>query len=64
MEDHAEREGGVSMKQDEAIEKCIKAILRSRGDSEDHWRQSRTEKDFAEKLVSCLKELGVLPFDM
>ena len=51
------------MTKDEAIEKCIKAILRSRGDSEAQWRQSATEKDFAEKLVCCLKELGVLPLE-
>jgi hypothetical protein len=45
---------------EEAVEKCVKAILRSRGDNEAQWKEAATHKDFAEKLVACLKELGLL----
>jgi hypothetical protein len=49
------------MTKEEAVEKCARAIIRSRGEREDTWRDAVRDKDFAEKLVVCLKELGLLP---
>jgi hypothetical protein len=54
-------EGVFIVTEGEAIEKCARAILRSRNEREDIWRESLRDKDFAEKLVVCLKELGLLP---
>jgi hypothetical protein len=46
----------------EAIEKCVKAMLRNRSVFETQWKESATDKDFAEKMVICLRELGLLSF--
>jgi hypothetical protein len=48
------------MTKEEAVERCTKAILRDLSQPEYAWRESVQNKDFAKKLVACLKELGLL----
>ena len=46
--------------QDEALEKCVKAILREERVSTENWNDATSTKDFAKKMVICLDALGLL----
>lgn len=48
------------MTEDEAVEKCTKALLRHRNVPEHVWREAGDSLDFARQMVVCLRELGLL----
>jgi hypothetical protein len=52
----------VTPEQNQAVERCTKAILQHMGHSEANWSAS-PKKDLAEKIVVCLIELGPLPIE-
>ena len=48
------------MTKDEAIEKCTKAMLKTRGIGGQNWREQSKDVEFASKLVPALEALGLL----
>ena len=48
------------MTKDQAVEACVKAMLRRKGYNESHWLDCPHERDLAEDLVVSLEALGLL----
>ncbi len=51
------------MTEDEAVEKCTKALLRHQNVPEQVWREATESLDFARQMVVCLRELGLLTLE-
>jgi hypothetical protein len=47
------------MTKDEAIENCVKAMLKRQGQAEHNWQQHPMQRDLAANIITCLEALGV-----
>jgi hypothetical protein len=45
------------MTKDEAVEKCVKAMLKQRGQSEFNWKDNPMQVDQANNIITCLEAL-------
>ena len=52
--------GRKGMTKDEAVEKCVRAMLKRQGYNENHWRSSVRDVDLARKIVAALEALNLL----
>jgi len=51
------REGG-KMTRDQALEACVRAMLRRKNYSEDMWQDSPDQKNIADNIITALEVLG------
>jgi len=51
------------MTENEAVEKCTKALLRHQQAPEHIWREATESLNFAGQMVVCLRELGLLTLE-
>lgn len=51
------------MTEDDAVEKCTKALLRHQNVPEHVWREAAEPLELARQMVVCLRELGLLTLE-
>jgi hypothetical protein len=50
----------VTKEQNEALDTCLRAIARERGDDPETGKRDQLAKDVATKIIICLDALGLL----
>ena len=51
------------MTENEAVEKCTKALLKHQNQPEHVWKEAADSLNFARHMVVCLRELGLLTLE-
>ena len=51
------------MTENEAVEKCTKALLRHQQQPEHIWREAAESLNLARQMVICLRDLGLLTLE-
>jgi len=52
-------EGVFKMTRDQALEACVRAMLRRKNYSEDMWQDSPDQKNIADNIITALEVLGL-----